>query len=267
MSTIVKRTLTGIVFLTILIGSILGGPITFFILLAVLLVGLMWEFLSLPNGYKPLKWLNIAMILGVYVIVGFITMSHLSASWLYVLALLPSVLFFVELYRRHPKGTESTALSVFSWVYIGFPLILLFRLGYTLGSYEYSFILGFFILTWLYDTFAYLIGTSIGKRKLFERISPKKSWEGFIGGATVTLLCSYFVSLLFPVFSHQQWAVVSLIASIGGTLGDLTESRIKRQFEIKDTSKLLPGHGGLLDRFDSILVSVPIYFVYLHIIF
>jgi phosphatidate cytidylyltransferase len=267
LSTIVKRTLTGIVFLTILIGSILSGPITFFILSALLMVGLMWEFLSLPTGYKPLKWLNTLMLVGAFVIAGLFTMKSIASEWLYLLVLLPSVLFLVGLYQRHPKGTENSALAVFSWVYIGFPMILLFRTGYILGSYEYSFILGFFILTWLYDTFAYIIGMSIGKRKLFERISPKKSWEGFIGGATVTLLCSYFVSLLFPVFSHQQWAVVSLIASFGGTLGDLTESRIKRQFEIKDTGNLLPGHGGLLDRFDSILVSVPIYFVYLHIVF
>lgn len=267
MSAILKRTLTGIVFLTILIGSIIGGPITFFILVALLVAGSAWEFLSMLEGYKPLKGLNLLLVTGAFIVLGFYIQNLLHAKWLTLVALFLPVLFFVELYRKHDKALEHSALSVFSWLYIGIPFTLLFAVAFVSGTYNYSFVLGFFILTWLYDTFAYLIGISIGKRRLFERISPKKSWEGFIGGTTVALLCAYFVSLIFPVLSHQQWAVASLIASLGGTLGDLTESRIKRQFAVKDSGKILPGHGGLLDRFDSILVSVPIYFVYLHFVF
>lgn len=245
----------------------MGGPITFFILVAFLIIGSTLEFLSMPDEYRPLKGLNIFLVTSAFALIGLAILDLIDAKWLSAIALLLPILFLVELYRKHNKALEHIALSVFSWLYLGVPFVLLFAAGFVSGTYDYSFILGFFILTWLYDTFAYLIGIAIGQRRLFERISPKKSWEGFIGGATVALLCAYFVSLIFPVLSHQQWAVVSLIASLGGTLGDLTESRIKRQFEVKDSGKILPGHGGLLDRFDSILVSVPIYFVYLHIVF
>jgi len=266
LSTIVQRTITGIIFLAILIGSIIGGPITFFILFGLIAFGLTAEFIPLFPGISPLRWLNAILVTAAYAVVGLVTMELLPHKWLFSLALAPVLLFLFELFRKDPHPLENLSVGVLSWIYLGLPLILLFQIGMHTGTYQYAYVLGFFILTWLYDTMAYVIGISIGKRRLFERVSPKKSWEGFIGGVTTTLLLSYFVSLVFPQLGISQWVMVALIASLGGTLGDLTESKIKREFEIKDTGKILPGHGGLLDRFDSILASVPIYFVYLQFV-
>jgi len=125
-----------------------------------------------------------------------------------------------------------------------------------------------FIFIWLYDTFAYCVGMLIGKRRLFERISPKKSWEGAIGSTILTLIAAYFANLLFPMLplTPFQWIGFALIIIVFGTLGDLVESLFKRQLSVKDSGSILPGHGGVLDRFDSIFFVIPFIIIYLILI-
>jgi phosphatidate cytidylyltransferase len=146
---------------------------------------------------------------------------------------------------------------------------------YLLGFYEnyswnnefnYELLIGFFILNWSGDTGAYLVGSAIGKNKLLERISPKKTIEGSLGGLILTVLIAYFISMVFKQVSLLDWIIVAILIVIFGTAGDLFESMIKRKAEVKDSGTLIPGHGGILDRFDSILFSAPVVFIYLNII-
>lgn len=125
------------------------------------------------------------------------------------------------------------------------------------------FILGYFLIIWSNDSFAYFAGRLFGKHKLFERISPNKTWEGFFGGMLAGLLCAYILSCYIDFLSRIDWIIIAFIISIFGTLGDLAESKLKRSLQIKDSGNILPGHGGFLDRFDATLLAAPAVFVYI----
>jgi phosphatidate cytidylyltransferase len=129
-----------------------------------------------------------------------------------------------------------------------------------------NILVGFFIILWIYDSGAYVFGVSFGKHRLFERISPKKSWEGFIGGSIVAISAANVISVFFTELRLFDWLIISAIIIVFGTFGDLVESLLKRELNIKDSGNILPGHGGILDRFDGIFLSVPIIFAYLQIV-
>ena len=129
-----------------------------------------------------------------------------------------------------------------------------------------STILGVFILIWTNDSFAFLVGTNIGKHKLLKRISPNKTIEGFIGGLIFTFIASFILAQQFTTLSLVQWIVIAGIVSIFGVLGDLIESMFKRQAGVKDSSNFIPGHGGFLDRFDSVIFAAPFIFIYLQLV-
>jgi phosphatidate cytidylyltransferase len=154
-----------------------------------------------------------------------------------------------------------------SLVYIVIPFVLMTQIPFLHNDFNYArtAILGVFILIWTSDTFAYLVGTSIGKTKLFKEISPKKTVEGFIGGMVFCFIASYFIAQQFTELSLIQWTVIAGLVSVFGVLGDLIESMFKRQAGIKDSSNLIPGHGGFLDRFDSVIFAAPFIFIYLQI--
>lgn len=154
-----------------------------------------------------------------------------------------------------------------SVIYIVIPFVLMAQIPFLNTDFKYASttILGVFILIWSGDTFAYLIGKNFGKTKLLKRISPNKTVEGFIGGMIATLVASYFISQYFDTFSTQQWFIIAILVSIFGVLGDLIESMFKRQAGVKDSSNLIPGHGGFLDRFDSVIFAAPFIFIYLQI--
>jgi phosphatidate cytidylyltransferase len=185
--------------------------------------------------------------------------------------LLP-LLFFIfinELYRKNKKPFSNIAYTLLGIFYIALPLSTFnFFVFHSSLSVNYSpnILLGFFILLWATDTGAYIFGVSLGKHKLFPRISPKKSWEGFFGGAITSLTTAYIISTFFIELPLIHWVVISLIIIIMGTFGDLVESLFKRSIHIKDSGKIFPGHGGILDRIDSVLLSAPIIFTYLQLI-
>jgi phosphatidate cytidylyltransferase len=131
------------------------------------------------------------------------------------------------------------------------------------GDVQYGVLFGFFLILWLNDTAAYLVGSAIGKHRLFERISPKKSWEGSVGGAVFALFTAWLLSGYFSAILLWQWLVMAIIIVILGTLGDLVESMLKRNLGIKDSGNILPGHGGMLDRFDAVLLSAPVVYVFI----
>jgi phosphatidate cytidylyltransferase len=184
-----------------------------------------------------------------------------SIYGLYVVLVLVS-----ELFKQKPNALHNWAYFIMGQVYVALPFSLLNFILF-INDWQPLVLLSVFVTIWVNDTGAYLVGVTLGKHKLFERISPKKSWEGFIGGALFALLSGYIFSMLIPQISLIQWLIFSEIVVVFGTLGDLIESLMKRTVDIKDSGNLIPGHGGLLDRFDSMLLAAPVVFIYLSFLF
>jgi phosphatidate cytidylyltransferase len=179
------------------------------------------------------------------------------------------VFFVTEFFRDKPNVLQNLAFSILPMVYIAIPLSILVFLTSPLVTGpqpHWHLALGFFLILWSDDTFAYLTGILIGKHKLFEKISPKKTWEGSVGGLVFGFVAAYILSVFFTELSTLEWMGAALIIAVTGTLGDLAESLLKRKFEVKDSGNLLPGHGGMLDRLDSVLFSAPALFSYLIIL-
>lgn len=180
--------------------------------------------------------------------------------------------YIKELYNRHPNPIVNLGATMFSQMYIVLPLSLINVLAFKRfdcfsgETMFYSIPLAIYIFIWVNDTGAYLFGVTLGKHRLFPRISPKKSWEGSIGGALLTLACAYAVAQIAPFMNVWQWMGMALVVVVSGTFGDLTESMIKRHLGIKDSGNMLPGHGGILDRLDSMLFAIPATVVYLMMI-
>jgi phosphatidate cytidylyltransferase len=176
------------------------------------------------------------------------------------------MIFVFELYRKKNKPFQNIALTFLGIIYIALPFSLLYLMGfkeYTVTGFKPKIILGFFFLLWTSDTGAYLVGMTLGRHPFFPRISPKKSWEGFIGGVVLTLLIAWVISNYFTFLSTYDWLIIGLIIAVTGAIGDLIESLLKRSLNVKDSGNILPGHGGILDRFDSVIFAAPLVFVYL----
>lgn len=178
----------------------------------------------------------------------------------FIIILMPIVLFLYDLFTLNFRFSNSFVGIVASfYITVPFTFINFFTLAVSYNKdYNSELILGFFILLWTNDTFAYLTGKFLGKHKLWEKISPNKTWEGFFGGVFFTAIIGFIISLFFiSFFTTIDWIIISIIISLFGTLGDLTESMLKRQAGVKDSGNFMPGHGGILDRFDGVLFAVP----------
>jgi phosphatidate cytidylyltransferase len=195
---------------------------------------------------------------------GFISVN-LTGLYLAILFIVPAI----ELYRAKKNAIENIAVTLFGILYVTFPITLFHFFVFpeypASDNYDPKLLLILFVLIWAYDSGAYLFGITFGKHRLFERISPKKSWEGFFGGWFLAILFAYGLQKLFPDLELLFLVLMASAVTVAGTFGDLVESMIKRNLGLKDSGKFMPGHGGLLDRFDSILFASP--FVYLVIQF
>ena len=272
MNNFYRRSLTGIVFVLVLGGAILINAFTFFALLAVIVTLGIAEFYRLIGTaqMKPNKALGIALGLLLLGITSLYALGYATIGWFWLTVPLMSAIFVAELYRRHSTPFQNIAITLFAVAYIAVPFSLLILFGFperTLSGYQSTLVMGFFFLLWANDTGAYLTGISIGKHPMFPRISPKKSWEGFAGGLVFTQLVALVISRYFTALKTLDWLVIAGIICIFGVWGDLIESMLKRSLDIKDSGNILPGHGGILDRFDSVLFSAPIVFVYLQLKF
>jgi len=190
---------------------------------------------------------------------------------------LPYLLFIIfccvrELYNDEGNPIVNLGAIMLSQLYVALPLSLINLLAfsdcylYDCSIKYYVFPLAMYVFLWLNDTGAYLCGSLLGKHKLFPRISPKKSWEGSIGGAIVAMASAVAVAHFFPVLNVWQWVGMALVVVVAGTYGDLTESMIKRSLDVKDSGRMLPGHGGILDRLDSMLFAIPASVIYLYVL-
>ncbi|VAW20137.1 Phosphatidate cytidylyltransferase [hydrothermal vent metagenome] len=263
MTDLVRRSLTGVAFVIVIVAGIILHPIAFAIIFAGMQFLMLKEFYSITQGegIQPQK------------ITGHITGLVLFATlFSYVNGLAPVNLLFLifptlflvfiaELYRGKGNSIANIAITIMGIIYIALPFSLLNFLIFpgAPGNSEFSpgLLLGIFFILWTYDTIAYLFGMWLGKHRLFERISPKKSWEGVIGGGIFAIVAGILDSVIFQSPGLLSWVGIALIIVIFGTFGDLVESLMKRSLNIKDSGALLPGHGGILDRFDSLLMAIP----------
>jgi phosphatidate cytidylyltransferase len=263
------RTLTGIFFVVAIFGSVLLHPLAFFGVTLFFVFISLNEFLLLQKikGGQKENFIYYFFGLLIYILVGLMGLGFVDVSFALFLLLLFPFTFVVELFRKE-HSTKRIGSYFTAWLYISVPFGLLVSL-YNIPQREGFFpgiIIGLFTIIWSSDVFAYLVGSMIGKTKLFERISPKKSWEGSIGGLVFALLAAYILSLIYTDFTLIQWMGMAVIVVLTGSIGDLVESMLKRIAGVKDTGTLLPGHGGVLDRFDATIFATPFVFVYINLI-
>lgn len=272
MNNLLVRTLTGIVFGVSVIGSILVSHYLFSLLFLVITIFALIEFYQLISsgiGADVQKTTGVLLGAILFITSSLASLGMIKVSMISINLLFTGLVFIIEMYRKKPNPLLNISLILAGTFYIALPFSLLnffFSPDFQLSNDNPHILIGFFFILWTYDTFAYLTGVSFGKHRLFERISPKKSWEGSIGGFAFGLLTTWGVSYFFKEFDLLNWLTIATIIMIFGTFGDLVESLFKRSLDVKDSGKILPGHGGLLDRFDAVLLAAPAVFVYLILI-
>lgn len=189
-----------------------------------------------------------------------------ETKWLLINIPLFFGIFIRELYKKSTIPFSNIAYTLLGLLYTTVPFIFYHSIAFISGEYNFHLALSFFLMLWGNDTGAYIFGMKFGKKKLFERHSPKKSWEGFFGGVFTSTVVAIIIANYYTDYDLKHWVAIAIIISCFGTMGDLVESMFKRSIHIKDSGKILPGHGGLLDRFDGLLLSAPVVFVYLYLI-
>ena len=265
MSNFWQRLITGTLFVAVLITAIIYGPLASQLLFLWIALFSLSEFYKLFKNtvYKPNYVLGLIVGCCFYFVITANATDLLSNKWLYVLIPLATMPFFAELYRKQDQPFQNIALTIIGIFYTVVPFALLNSIATINHQYHSTILLGYFFLLWTHDIMAYIFGRWLGKHRLFERISPKKSWEGSIGGIIFAMIMAVIIAQFFTELSVVDWIVMAVIIVITGTLGDLVESMLKRSLNVKDSGNLLPGHGGLLDRFDALLLSIPFVLVYL----
>lgn len=216
------------------------------------------------DGMLPLKFWGTFTGMFIFTLTFFVEQHLLSAHYYFLVFPVAACAFFIKLYRKaDTKPFTSIAYTFLGIFYVGIPFSLLHVVVFINDFYSYEIILGLLFIIWASDTGAYFAGTKFGKTKLFERVSPKKSWEGSIGGTLTALLMAFAISFFYHDLQPWEWLVLAVIAVVTATYGDLVESLFKRSIAIKDSGTSIPGHGGFLDRFDGLLLSVPFILAYL----
>ena len=277
MKNLIVRTITGVIFVAAIVTSFLN-PVAMAVLFALVTGLTIWEFTGLVNEHVEDTTINrvICTVAGVWFFLsmyGFCCgIVHSAVFFAYLFTVV--YLFISELYLKQKNPINNWAYTTLSQMYIALPFSLinvLAFMGDNEGDIHYNYVipLSVFIFLWINDTGAYCAGSLLGKHKLFPRISPGKSWEGSIGGAVFVAIAAYIISQLSPAtaqLSPLKWIGLGLVVVVFGTWGDLVESLFKRTIGIKDSGNILPGHGGMLDRFDSSLMAIPAAAVYLYAI-
>lgn len=269
-----KRLTTAFFFVIIMVVGHYTGPYTFSALFLLIAAGCLWEFFGLTLDLhtrrdRIRKALGVALGILPFVLVTSLTLYKVQdpARFISIASLLFSpfvfTIFIYELYSNSKEPFANIAFMILGLFYIGIPFALVVFIAFDGEEFMNRVVFGLLVLTWVNDTGAYLVGSMIGKTPLFPRISPNKTWEGSSGGFLITLVFGYLLSLVFTEIPVSQWIGLAVIVAIFGGLGDLVESMLKRSVNIKDSGNLLPGHGGLLDRFDAFIFVVPFAAAYL----
>jgi phosphatidate cytidylyltransferase len=268
MSNIVQRTISGVLYISIVILSLFTHPLVFGIVTIALNFIAIGELTKMPlfSGYKKSNipsFLNSLLILFSLIILNgkfnpiYIIFSLITLCFVY---------FAIALFSKDSNPVSNLAGLFFGLVYITIPLVILNLVQQTSVKTAVPYTLALFVFIWTNDTSAYLSGITFGKHKMFERISPKKSWEGFFGGLIMTVAVSLVFYKIFPAIGYAKWMFFGLLTTLAAVFGDFIESMIKRTAGVKDSGSIMPGHGGILDRIDSLLFAGPVIYIYLYFI-
>ena len=276
MKNLMVRTLSGLVLVAVFVGAVLGSQWSFGALLLLILVGGQTEFYKLARetGLSPQRWMGLAVGVLLFAL-NFIVFRQFSRSvtdeaggavlylLLYIGLLLPT-LFVCELFRRSATPLANLGATLLGVLYVAVPLSLLLYVPVLAGDgvWRPETVLCYIFIIWANDVFAYLVGMTFGRHRLCERLSPKKSWEGFFGGLAGAVATGLAAAFALDA-NYWVWGGLALVASLSGVAGDLVESMFKREAGVKDSGQVIPGHGGVLDRFDALLLSAPYVFLYL----
>lgn len=292
MNETLKRGISGAVYIILLLASILFSKESFFILFGIFLIIAVYEFCALiqikkffPIVFALLFYLSITLISHYRKETVTALNTNFNGSYelnintntlnlvLLVITLVTSIKCILFLFYDNVQKISTSSKYLYLLGYIILPFIFITKISFGINDYNPKIIIGLFILVWTNDTFAYLVGKSIGKNKLFERISPKKTIEGFLGGVVFAVIAGVLISKYYigasPEFSQKSiliWITIALLVGIMGTIGDLIESKFKRIAEVKDSGKIMPGHGGILDRLDSVIFVAPFVFLFYQIL-
>ena len=263
MSNLLKRSLSGIIYVLLFLSAILLSKESYIILTSLFALICVWEFSKLIQfkGFVGYVFFCLTLFLilmrpGNYAIIGVLTITIISSV---------SLIYYL-FSKKEITFSNDRSKSGLLIRYVIFSMIFLVLLPINnKGTYNPYFMISILVMIWVNDSFAFLVGKNFGKRKLFVSVSPKKTIEGFIGGLVFALISAYLISLYNKDFTTINWLIIAFIVGVVGTIGDLVESKFKRQANIKDSGTIMPGHGGILDRLDSLLFVAP--FVYLYINF
>ena len=251
--------MTASVAIPMVIAAIYGSVWSYFFLFLFVTMATMQEFYKLVElgGARPSSAWGILNGVLIYTLVFMYANDHIPAHYLYVLWPTIALIYPIELYKKRKMPFTNIAYTLLGIVYASVPFALLHLIAFSQSAYRHEIVLGILLIVWANDTGAYLVGSSLGKHKLFQRISPKKSWEGVLGGAACALIVSYGIGHYFSSLHGGLWLGIGSTIVVAGTYGDLVASMFKRSLALKDSGKTLPGHGGFLDRFDSFLLAIP----------
>ncbi len=271
MSNLVTRTVTGVFFVAIVLAAILFSPYTFILLFFSVTLGTLLEFYRITSSgrVKPQRFAGSLIGLLLFLFVCYVAQEALKFSFAVDLAILfktPVIilamiymLFFIEIFRRKETPFLDIGITVLGVFYIAIPFALFSMIGlvYQAGVYSPGLAIGILVILWSHDTGAYLVGSRFGRRKLIERISPGKTWEGMVGGLLVAVAAGAVLSRYVDRLAFAEWVELSVVVAVAATLGDLLASMLKRSYQLKDSGTFFPGHGGFLGRLDGLLGSAP----------
>lgn len=262
LSELKQRIIAAVIGATLIVFCTVYSEWTYFAIFFLICMFAQLEFYKLLglDGNLPLRYFGTFCGQFIFTISFLIEKYQLNTEYYFLVWILISVVYFIKLYeyiRRDLQPLVNIAFTFLGIIYVAVPFALLNHAVFFQQIYSYQIIIGSLLLIWASDTGAYFAGRQFGKRKLFFKISPKKTWEGSIGGALLALLIGYILSIYFKDLNMWQWLSIAAIIVVTGTYGDLVESLFKRSIRIKDSGDVIPGHGGFLDRFDSLLLSAP----------
>ncbi|OZI05984.1 phosphatidate cytidylyltransferase [Siphonobacter sp. BAB-5385] len=218
------------------------------------------------DDITPLKYYGTGVGVFMNILTFLIEKHYLDFELYFLLSPLFTLIFFIKLYKKNEaKPFTNIAYTFLGIIYVALPFALITVIALLGGVYSYERVLGCLFLLWASDSGAYFAGTKFGRTKLFERVSPKKSWEGSLGGAITAMLVAFILSQTYTDLNPWQWYWIAGVIVVAGTYGDLVESLFKRSIQIKDSGSVIPGHGGFLDRFDGLLLSAPFIVTFLKV--
>ena len=263
MKEIIVRAVSVVLYISIVIVTLFTSHKWFISLFLIL------GFITINELLRLINFKNILPYLFMIILIYFFSYKKIDIGIVYILlfcTLIVNLILLKDLFTRSKKSYSIIIKFIILVFYLISGFIFLTLIPYKNGSFDPKIIFGVFVLIWANDTFAYMVGKSIGKRKLFPRISPKKTIEGFLGGLLGTIIISFIIFKYTSLFSFGVWIAIAIIVSIFGTLGDLIQSKFKRNAGVKDSGVMMPGHGGLYDRLDSIIYTCPFVFSFLEIV-